>query len=780
MNISAINRIFAEAEKDGRSFLLEHEVYELLGRAGLAAPRHVFAPKGRPVRKSDLAALGSETVVLKVVSPLILHKSDAGGVRFAKAGPRAVETAWTEMLAEVPGRFLEWAKKFDKAGGRERLSRKAVEDSIRGALLCEKVAYDDVGFGSELLVGIRNTREFGPVMTVGGGGLDVEYMNERIREGRSAALFSVPLVDEAALEGLIAPLAFYGKVARPFRGRKPLIAPARLAAALQRFVRLGRALSPLGGGSPYAIEEFEVNPLVLRGGELIPLDGLCRFSRAEKAPRPRPVAEIGRLLRPETIGIVGVSEKRNLGRIILENILKNGFPKEKVFVVKPGVSEIAGCLCVPSVRDLPVTVDMFVLTLGAEQSVGLMRELVENEKARSVILIAGGLGEKEGSQGLEAEIREILARGRAAGKIAPVVNGGNCLGILSKPGHYDTTFIPDDKLPRPKGTRSDLAVISQSGAFMISRMSKMPSIEPRYAVSLGNQIDLTASDYLGFLKEEPEVRTFAVYMEGFRPGDGYAFARAAKEITAAGRNLVVYKSGRSPEGRGAASSHTASVAGDYSVCRAILGQAGAVVCGDIEEFENMVRGFEGLADKPVRGSRVGLISNAGFECVIMADSLEGEGAKLELAGFSPETAARIREALHPLGIDKLQDVHDPLDVTPVADDAAFMGCVEAILSDPSVDVAVISPVPMTPAMRTLAPSSEGGLGILDPASFAQRIVALFRRTDKPFVVNIDAGKLYDPLCGLLEEAGIPVFRRSDEALRFLRRYVAARLGRDVR
>ena len=116
-------------------------------------------------------------------------------------------------------------------------------------------------------------------------------------------------------------------------------------------------------------------------------------------------------------------------------------------------------------------------------------------------------------------------------------------------------------------------------------------------------------------------------------------------------------------------------------------------------------------------------------------------------------------------------------MTPVADDAAFIGCAEAVLEDPGVDCAVISPVPMTPAMRTLGPSLDGRPSILDPESFAQRIIALFRRTDKPFVVNVDAGKVYDPMCELLEEAGILVFRRSDEALRFLRKYTAARLSR---
>jgi len=233
MNMTAINGVFENAEKDGRSFLLEHEVYAVLEMAGIPTPRHVFVPKRRRIRKADLDALGADTVVLKIVSPIVLHKSDAGGVRFAKAEAGAVNAACEDMLADVPGRFLEWSKRFEGAGEDGKPGREAVEDSLRGVLVCEKVAYDDVGFGSELLVGVRDSREFGPVMTVGGGGLDVEYMNEKIKEGRSAALFSVPPADEARLAALVEPLAFFGKVARPFRGRKPLVARATLTATLR-------------------------------------------------------------------------------------------------------------------------------------------------------------------------------------------------------------------------------------------------------------------------------------------------------------------------------------------------------------------------------------------------------------------------------------------------------------------------------------------------------------------------------------------------------------------
>lgn len=770
-------RVLEAAEKEGRDFLLEPEVYQVLREAGIAGPRHVVVPAGRPVTRKDLAALGGPRVVLKIVSPLVVHKSDVGGVAFVKADPASVNRAIEAMLRTVPRRYSAWVGAKGGHGASPRaLSPKAVRDSIRGFLVAATVDFEDVGFGSEVLLGLRNSREFGPVLTMGGGGVDVEYMSERLREGRAAAIASAHLLQDASAPALLEPLAFFGKLAAEFRGRRPLVRPEALAEALLRFRDLAAAFSPYAGGTPFVLEEAEVNPFVVRRGRLVALDGVCRFSRRKSAEEPRPVEAIGRLLKPASIGIIGVSEKMNLGRIILRNVLAGGFPRERVTVVKPGLDEIEGCRAVPSVAAMPETVDLFVLTLGADLCADVMKDLVEHGKARSVILIAGGMGEKEGGASIEDRIRELLRQGRRSGRTTPVVNGGNCLGVTSKPGRYDTTFIPEPKLPRPRSPRSDLAVISQSGAFMISRTSKFPSLQPLYAVSLGNQLDLTASDYLAFLKDDPEVRAFAVYMEGFQDGDGLAFARAVAEITASGRPVLVYKAGRSPEGRSATSSHTASVAGDYGVFRAVAEQAGAIVAGDLFEYESFLKGLAWLGDRPVRGRRVGLISNAGFECVMLADNLKN-GSALELAAFAPETAARIAGILRPLGIDRLQDVHNPLDVTPVADDAVFAESARAILEDPGVDCAVVSCVPLSPAQQTLPPGPGHGEDLAGPGSLATRLIGLFRSTEKPFVVNIDAGRLYDPLADHLEGAGIPVFRRADEAVRFLRAYVGRRAAR---
>ncbi|MBN2199682.1 MAG: acetate--CoA ligase family protein [Candidatus Aminicenantes bacterium] len=775
--------LFRRAEREGRNFLLEAEVYDLLEAAGIPAPRRFFVGKDGTPGDRSLEALECAEAVVKVVSPHIQHKTDVGGVAVVPAEARAVASACADMLRSVPERFVRWEEGFESSSKRARSAnrKKEVEESIRGFLIVEKVDYEKTGFGQELLLGVRNSREFGPVLTVGAGGLDVEFLGERLKEGEALAMASAHLLEDAGIPRLLAPLAASAKLIRTFRGRPELLSEEHLAETVGRFRDLAAHFSAFEPAHEFVIEEAEVNPFVVRRGRLVPLDGVCRFSRSHGPLESRPAESIRALLRPSSIGIIGVSEKMNLGRIILRNILAKGFPPENVLVVKPGVETIDDCRCFTDVSSMPRAVDLFVLTVSAEQSPAVMKDLAEGEKARTVVIIAGGMGEKKGTEGLEDGISRLILDRRRRGKFAPVVNGGNCMGILSKPGLYDTTFIPAHKMQWPEASSDDragLVFVSQSGAYLISRLSKMRGLEPRYAVSLGNQIDLTASDYLQALLDEPESRLFAFYIEGFKTGDGYVLARAVGEAVRKGKQVLIYKAGRSPEGREATSSHTASVAGDYRVCRAVLEAAGAVMAESLLEFESALKGLLFLQGKKVRGRRAAFLSNAGFECVIMSDSLKSEGrGGLELAPLSQATRERLASLLGSLGIDKLQDVRNPLDVTPVADDAVFAECGRAFLEDENVDCAVLSPVPMTPAMQTLPPGSGHNEDIGRRESIVRRLVEVFRSTDKPVAVNIDAGPLYDPMAAALEAEGVPVFRRSDEAVRFLGKFIEGVLAR---
>ncbi len=559
-------------------------------------------------------------------------------------------------------------------------------------------------------------------------------------------------------------------VTRSQRGQAPRLPLAALESAVAAFVALAREYAD-------DIAECEVNPLVVAGdGRLVALDVLVTLStapRAEAAP-PRPLAKLRHLLEPSSAAIMGVSARINPGRVILNNLLREGFDPARITVIKPGAAEVAGCRAVPDIASLPGRVDLLVLAVDAAQAATAVIEAVEREAAESIVLIPGGLEETSAGGALAVDMRAALARSRQTPWGGPVINGGNCLGIRSQPGRYDTTFIPDHKLPLPSGPPSRLAIISQSGAFAITRASKLGVLNPKFMVTLGNQMDLTIGDYLTYLKDDPDLDVFAVYVEGFRPLDALRVLEAAREITASGRTVILYRAGRTAAGAQASASHTASVAGDYTVTRALAHAAGVVVADTLDDFNDLTLLFTLLRETHVGGWRLGAVSNAGYECVAIADNL----GRFTLARFSDRTVQRVRDTLAQSRLERVVDIHNPMDLTPMAGDAAFGDVVDAIVGDEHTDAVVVGTVPFTVAMQTLAPGPGHEEDLARNGAFVSRIGSARQSTAKPMVAVIDAGPLYDPLAQALLGRGIPAFRSADRALRLLNLFCASRLRKD--
>jgi acyl-CoA synthetase (NDP forming) len=354
-----------------------------------------------------------------------------------------------------------------------------------------------------------------------------------------------------------------------------------------------------------------------------------------------------------------------------------------------------------------------------------------------------------------------------------VINGGNCLGIRSRPGRYDTTFIPEYKLPVPAGKTSPLAFISQSGAFAVAQASKLAGVNPKYSITLGNQMDLTVGDYISYLEEDRDIGVFAVYVEGFRPLDGLRFATAAAKITASGRTVLLYRAGRTSAGAQASASHTASIAGDYAVTKALARAAGVIVVEELEDFEALTRLFCFLGDKRIGGWRLAGVSNAGFECVAIADNL----GDFELASFSPPVVERLRGIFSRARIDAVVDLHNPLDLTPMAGDEAFEEVIRAVMEDAGVDAGVIGCVPLTAALNTLPAGAGHPDDLQMPGSVVARMARLREELSKPWVAVVDSGRLYDPMVTQLETHRIPTFRSADRALRLLNVFAAEQLRR---
>ena len=779
-----IHDILAAAHAEGRNTLYEHECYDIQAAIGAeAAPANRLIPLGRHPTALDLEHLAGDKVVLKVVSPDISHKTEAKGVRIVAREPGSVEAAYELMLRQVPEVYADWLENHEGeiptalAGRRGKGLEQSLLDRLVGILLCSYVPPDSQGFATELFVGIRSTTEFGPIISAGLGGVEMEVLARQTRRGAALAIAPTATVDGEQFFELFRKTLSYERLSGAMRGSRRLVDDAILARCFQAFIDLANHFSGLNPEADFHIDELEVNPYAATGGRLAPLDGICRFRAARPRRVDRPTGKLASLLEPKSAAIIGVSERnQNMGRIILGNMLAGGFDPGSLNIIHPGAETIDGVGCVKSVTDLPGKVDLFVVAVGAEQVSPVIDELIKHDKADAVILIPGGIGEKEGSDRLEAGLMDRIRASHLEEGGGPLFLGGNSLGVISRPGRYDTMFIPDSKLPKPRdGEPSGLCFISQSGAFIVSTMSDEPWLDPTYALSIGNQIDLTAGDLLAYLKDDPRIDVFAVYIEGFRPYDGCAFAEAVRETVALGKDVVFYKAGRTSEGRSATAGHTASVAGDYAVCESALLQAGAFVASDFSEFTDYLRITLPLRGRSVEGNHLAAVSNAGYESVGMADSIRSHGAELVLPAFSMRTDEALTKILFDNRLDALVDVKNPFDVTPMAGDTAYADLIAEVLADPGIDAAVVGIVPLTPALQTLPPGEGHHESILDPASIARRLPLAAEAVDKPVVAVVDAGALFDPLADALHDGGLPVFRSADRAVRALCKWIDLKL-----
>jgi acyl-CoA synthetase (NDP forming) len=298
---------------------------------------------------------------------------------------------------------------------------------------------------------------------------------------------------------------------------------------------------------------------------------------------------IDNLLHPKHIGIIGVSStRRNFGRIILENILAEGFSPENVTIIHEREKQISGITCVANFERLGQPFDLLIVAVDASHVPGLIDQIITNQAAVSVMLISGGLGETEGSKERAELVMQSLQRAHQSAEGYPVVIGANCMGVISHPGRYDTWFIPEEKLAKDRsGGYRRSALISQSGAFMLHRSHQCPELKPAYMISMGNQTDLTLGDMVKYFKNSDEVDVIAIYAEGFNDGDGLEFCLAVRDAVRGGKEVIFYKAGRTPEGKAATSGHTASLAGDYMVCESCVRQAGAMVARTFSEFQEL-------------------------------------------------------------------------------------------------------------------------------------------------------------------------------------------------
>ena len=627
-------------------------------------------------------------------------------------------------------------------------------------------------------VGLEHTRDFGLVLYAGLGGLDAQLDASQFQPDRACVHAAAALTDGADFLHLFQRTLAYQRL-RLWRTQQGLDTPdALLASLFSKLLTMAKDMSRAQPDTAWVLQHLEVDALCL-SPVLRARQAQCKLGAPSARRLPRPIHKIEQLIHPRSIGIIGVSgSSMNFGRIILRNLMGSGYPKEQLLIIRPEETEIDGVRCVPNLRALAEPLDLLIVAIAASAVYELVDDIIDTNAVAAVMLIPGSLGETQASRESAAALaaRINAAHGQVGG--GPIFLGANCLGVVSHPGRYDSWFIPLERLPKPqKKAERNAVMLSQSGAFMITRLSQNPWLDPRYMLALGNQTDLTHGDMLSYFAQRAEIDTIGVYVEGFKDGDGHDFAVAVREAVRRGKQVVVYKSGRTAAGAGGVMGHTASVAGELTVFESVLRHAGAIVAQDFNDFDDLFYLASTLHDKTIGGNRLGAISGAGFEAVGMADNIHAPGFSMQMGTLQDSTVQRVQDILRAKRLDALVEVRNPIDINPGADDEAHLQIAQAFSEDPNIDAVVIGLDPTAPSVRALQSSQlRPGFDLSDPKSTVHLMPPLVQACAKPIIGVIDGGSLYDAMAAGLMDQGVCVFRNCARATQALVRYTEARLN----
>lgn len=729
------------ARTAGRDMLFEHEVYAILRAMDIEVPRHALVASAHAVTRELLHGIGGPELVMKIVSPAVTHKASAGGVCMVHADPDFVRYTFEKMTSAFRDMGVP----------------------VEGVLITEKVDYQPE-LGNEILLGFRESETFGPVLSFSKGGSDAEFFARHFSQPN---LILAP-VDRDWTRALLESSHIHEKFKAWNR-----------EADVGRIVDVGVAFSDLAvafssyfnTGSDHVITEFEVNPLVFAtDGRFMAVDGFARFK--PRGPLPdlsiAPEATMKPFFEPRGIAVVGVStsDPTKAGNIIVENLIRMKRPD--IFCVNPrGGTLSAGSREFPvhtGLEAIDAPVELVIITVPASATLPVIEGCVK-KGVKAVILIPGGFAEVDKNRDLEEEISRLAKEGGFR------LIGPNCLGIVYEGSRtakgLNTFFIPEDKFSVSMERENKVAILSQSGALGIIEIDNLKNaISPKVIVSYGNQLDVDPCDLVSYFQDDPRINVIGCYIEGFKRHAGRKFFDAVRAGT---KPVIVYKAGRTEEGRKATESHTASIAGEYAVARAAMKQAGAIVADTMVDHGDFIKTFALMNDFVVSGNRVAIIANAGYEKTYAADNL----GDLIPADFDEATLSALRAIIPPMA-----EASPLLDLTPMADDAIFAGAVETMLKSPDVDALMVSIVPQSALIHTTDDEIR-----TNPDNIAARIIRLVHAYKKPVAVSVNvvsrADAVYNELGRTLDAGGVPTYLTANRAMVCLNAFIRHRLSRDM-
>jgi acetyl coenzyme A synthetase (ADP forming)-like protein len=596
---SIVRSILDQVKREGRSALTAPEGKRVCDAFGIAVPKEGVAHSAKEA--AGLAAELGFPVVMKIVSPDILHKTEAGGVVVGLKTTGEVESAYDRILANAR------AYKQDAT-----IDGVQVQQMLQGA--------------QEVIIGAVTDQSFGKLVAFGLGGVLVEVLKDitfRLAPTSMADALSM-------LDGIQA-----AEILKGVRGSDPVDRES-LALLIQR-------VSELVGDFP-EIAEMDVNPVFATSTGAIAADVRIVVDFAAKPPRHRPSkAEIllamNRIMKPDAVAVVGASsEDGKIGNSVMKNLINGGY-QGKIYPIHPKAEEIMGLKAYKSVKDVPGAVDIAVFAIPAKFVPQALVEVGE-KRIPGAILIPSGFAETGNVDGQE----ELIGIAR---KYGIRLMGPNIYGFYYTPKNLCATFCT------AYDVKGKAALSSQSGGIgmAIIGFSRSAKMGVSAIVGLGNKSDIDEDDLLTFFEQDENTQVIAQHCEDLK--DGRAFAEVAKRVSKK-KPVIVLKAGRTSAGARAASSHTGALAGNDKIYEDVFRQCGVIRARSLRDLLEFARGVP-VVPTP-KGENVVIITGAGGSGVLLSDACVDNG--LQLMTMPEDLDKAFRKFIPPFGA-----AGNPVDIT---------------------------------------------------------------------------------------------------------------------
>ncbi len=407
---------------------------------------------------------------------------------------------------------------------------------------------------------------------------------------------------------------------------------------------------------------------------------------------------------PRAVAVVGASnDLTRIGGQPIKLLTEFGY-QGKVYPVNPKYPEIKGLACYPDIASVPKPCDVALVALSSQHVLGVIEQCGAAGIPFAIVLSAGF--SEIGGDGIALQ-EKLRATARRCGVR---VIGPNCLGMLNLKDNarigFGGTVQLKTLIPGP------CAMVTQSGGFGFGVVATAAyyGVGFNYAISTGNEADVSMLDLTEFFLERSEVESVVMFMEGVT--DGRRLIALGARALELGKPILAWKVGNTDIGRQAAASHTARMTASYELFQTAFRRGGFVEVRDIDDLIDALKAFR--TRRLPRGNRVGVVTLSGGAGVLLADRCVEHG--LELPALADATSSKLREL-----VVSYASVANPVDATANGYNdnfASYSRVIAAVLADPNID-------------QVIARSPRGSAA---PA-WSRAFIEIVRATDKPVILN---------------------------------------------